>query len=914
MPKLLTSEVILIAIVISLWLISVIICLRRYSIFLCFNKRDVPYYNTNLLEDKNKLNQSESHAFVASSSASPLNQEVETINETGAGPGAVVATGGIVRKESQIFCDGQPMTAANLAANQSTSENKEASRSINASRLAKKRNYISFSSLTNLLMNNNGKHSSSRHQFICDKCQNSQYIYYMKQISSTYNTNLNEQLKRDSYTSTITCNNYFDATSDYFQQKQYNNRHLYYNQSQRRHYHYMPVNNSPQLCSCGSRSKQHTCAHKLNARLKKNNSFDYYFSNGYIYPSSMRGSSSLLSNPLASPKLPQHQQSQQLKGPKVLKKMQTITTLNKKHSASSAASTSLLKKKEECQELLPLNISKRVDTDDDELDMDLKKFTQNAALTTKRSIIKSKHLNLMSLDESALNDYREQHKLNKVIQIENKHKNSKFLLPQTNTATSSFSKANAMQMQQNQQHQEENASNQLSEKRLSTHTNSSNKTRYMLYMPHPNFISLRSGGSDSANSTGLVKHAYSSCDYDNSQEMLSSSSPMQSQSLLPPITYSLKLQQGLAQNTKSSSGQLSASQTSNTNSTNVSPISSSRQQSILSTSQRPINPISSLRRHMFITSRRHAHTTIDHQSPYFDESLVNDLSYFGNDMFAASIVSDSNTFLNSDQQSITTVINNPAHNPVHIITNSSPISNTNISIQPVLTQESPLINMNLLAASPSSFVNVANPTSSPDKAVVASKEENDPNLLNPSWIPMIVRRTLLEMHERAVLSRSDSNIKAKYRSSNHLLHSPTSNKQSSTKSKSKPNRRKKPLSLQNSQDRTIFNSVSVNTAAVASNTTNLLNSFYDELKSKLFSSSNKTSTINATPTSPISASTNLSTVQSNSKQSLQNSTSSNTGANNNYQPKESLTIVVNSPSSNSSNTAGSANDKDIMDT
>lgn len=55
----------------------------------------------------------------------------------------------------------------------------------------------------------------------------------------------------------------------------------------------------------------------------------------------------------------------------------------------------------------------------------------------------------------------------------------------------------------------------------------------------------------------------------------------------------------------------------------------------------------------------------------------------------------------------------------------------------------------------------------------------DPNLLNPKWIPAIVRKTLLDLHHKAV-SKSDSNIKSKI-----------SNKR---------NKEKKPLSLQNSQD------------------------------------------------------------------------------------------------------------------
>lgn len=52
MPILQSSEVFLILLVISLWLLSILLCLRRYSVFLCFHKRDVPFYNVNLINEK----------------------------------------------------------------------------------------------------------------------------------------------------------------------------------------------------------------------------------------------------------------------------------------------------------------------------------------------------------------------------------------------------------------------------------------------------------------------------------------------------------------------------------------------------------------------------------------------------------------------------------------------------------------------------------------------------------------------------------------------------------------------------------------------------------------------------------------------------------------------------------------------
>jgi hypothetical protein len=128
----------------------------------------------------------------------------------------------------------------------------------------------------------------------------------------------------------------------------------------------------------------------------------------------------------------------------------------------------------------------------------------------------------------------------------------------------------------------------------------------------------------------------------------------------------------------------------------------------------------------------------------------------------------------------------------------------------------------------------------------------DTNRLDPMWIPPLVRQTLLDMHKRAVVSRSDSNIKSKHRSSNHLLHSAASIKSSqmqsqqqhratttatgNTKKSLKASRKKKPLSLQNSQDHTVFHSVTPksNTNSTQHSGSNILNLVYDELRSKFF--------------------------------------------------------------------------------
>ena len=245
--------------------------------------------------------------------------------------------------------------------------------------------------------------------------------------------------------------------------------------------------------------------------------------------------------------------------------------------------------------------------------------------------------------------------------------------------------------------------------------------------PHANFISLRSG-SDSVNSWLRPGHSYENSDCNDIDSV---SSIQQSQFLkLPP------------------------------------------QNTILPTSQKPINPISSLKRHMFANSKRCAQTT------FGMDSVANEYSID----FANSMSTNSN----------------------------------NQSVIPAIVDEK-----NTEPNGQESSVQVVN-------------ECNDPNLLNPTWIPLIVRRTLLEMHERAVLSKSDSNIKYKYRSSNHLLHS--------TSKKIKSSRKKKSLSLQNSQDKPAF--YPTNTSNNRSTRSNYLNSFYEELRNRFFQPSELKPTVN----------------------------------------------------------------------
>lgn len=151
-----------------------------------------------------------------------------------------------------------------------------------------------------------------------------------------------------------------------------------------------------------------------------------------------------------------------------------------------------------------------------------------------------------------------------------------------------------------------------------------------LHMPHANFISLRSGGTDSLNSgwgvmgaANLIKPTRS---YDYGDESLNqlesadfytSSSLQHSQFLLPPPSLA-----------------------------SIGPASPSPPQT-----HRPINPISSMRRHMFVNSRRSgAQTTVDNVGTRMNgghgggayDSLI---SYDGSPpgfMVSASFASNSN--------------------------------------------------------------------------------------------------------------------------------------------------------------------------------------------------------------------------------------------------------------------------------
>lgn len=104
---------------------------------------------------------------------------------------------------------------------------------------------------------------------------------------------------------------------------------------------------------------------------------DYYFSNGIIYPNS-RNSSVLM--------MKANNNINHSKG-----KLSNKSLINANRSRVAMTSTPT-------STIMPLN------SDQDVFDENL--------LATKRSVIRNKHFNLMSLDENALNLYRENHKLN----------------------------------------------------------------------------------------------------------------------------------------------------------------------------------------------------------------------------------------------------------------------------------------------------------------------------------------------------------------------------------------------------------------------------------------------------------------------------------------------------------------------
>jgi hypothetical protein len=372
------------------------------------------------------------------------------------------------------------------------------------------------------------------------------------------------------------------------------------------------------------------------------------------------------------------------------------------------------------------------------------------SLHTKRGFIRGKHFNLMSLDDAALNTYREEHKLNQSQQ--EKKKNQTLTIPENNLGIPFMSRS------------EKTVPNTPSPSPTSANEEKSVKwsnSRIHKLSPHANFISLRSGGSDSIYNNSWIKYGRSydieNSENSNSNEIFSSCSLQQSQTLLQPP------------NTSVSSFQNRSSSPLNGNGSYV--------------NNRRAIP-SSLRRHMFVNSKRNAQTTIDYNTNY-EDSVNKDLS--------------NENFVNLEAK------------------------NEN------LTSENSPNELTYVAVNKGEMI------------------EQDPNLLNPTWIPLVVRNTLIEMHEEAVAAKK-SNSKYKIRSTNHLLHSPnkaSQNKQQHASTKIKKYK-KKPLSLQNSKEKKEFLSTSsklINDISNASSNSN----FFEELRAKFF----QKASINRKASSPL---------------------------------------------------------------
>ena len=167
-----------------------------------------------------------------------------------------------------------------------------------------------------------------------------------------------------------------------------------------------------------------------------------------------------------------------------------------------------------------------------------------------------------------------------------------------------------------------NASNTTIDERGGVSVKSST-TRFQKLHPHANFISLRSGGSDSVYNNSWIKHGRSydidNSDNSNSNDIFSSCSLQQSQTLLqlpaqPPHMSVVSFQNNRSSSPLTAATTITATATVATNSVAAS-----------SFPKRAINPISSLRRHMFVNSRRNAQTTIDYNTNY-EDSMNKDLS------------------------------------------------------------------------------------------------------------------------------------------------------------------------------------------------------------------------------------------------------------------------------------------------
>jgi hypothetical protein len=694
MPQLQPSEIFLISLVISLWLISIIICLRRYSLFLCFHKRDVPFYNINLIGDDGTNKDGAAGGSEKSRPLSPMSTSQRTCTylnlNAPTGPG-----GGGGCNSSDEACQ---LSSNFFTTNTTSTPSNQHLHNLN--------NHNVLLSLDQKL-----NRSTASMNFYCHNCKS--YSLRGESLKSVPNATLGG---RWSYT------------------------------------------NKP-LTSWFNKTKLQANSSNLFNDMHSQRDSGSLFKSNKVYVSTNR---------VAAGK----------------------TTMTTNGGGG------------------PLSSSRQL-------------------IQNKRALIRKKHFNLMSLDENALNSYREQHKYNQ--QSQQMRNQNPETIPEHQECE-----------------RESGGGGGTKERPVNTVTTINSRKLCHLatsnHLPHANFISLRSG-SDSVNSSWVKPaHSYDSTSnngmanfIDYSNELYTSSSLQQSQFLqLPPSLINIQNFAASASanssrtniiNNNANGGQHQHFQQHHYHQQTPPPASPVRSGTPppLVTSQRPINPMSSLRRHMFVNSKRNAQTTtLDCPSGYYRgggggagaaDSFNNEQSYD----FAGSL-----SFASSNNQIAAGAAAAGAYSP-------------NLNKEPLPSiLSNPTSRLDLMNTNPNNIDMAA--SSSGVKMETVNECDNNPNLLNPSWIPPIVRQTLLEMHERAVKSKSDSNIKAKYRSSNHLLHSV--HKSSAAKSHKSTaaavaasGRKKKPLSLQNSQDKSMFYSVTPHTSTP---TRSYLNNFYDELKHRLF--------------------------------------------------------------------------------
>ena len=473
------------------------------------------------------------------------------------------------------------------------------------------------------------------------------------------------------------------------------------------------------------------------------------------------------------------------------------------------------------------------------------KSDNTVRITNKRSILRNKHYNLMSLDENALYSYRKQHKINQ-LEHQNKMK-KKFLIAKTNLSvisanSTTLTSTNIDVDELNAPLNETTNFRETPTSTLSSITSSLMPNRTIQFKsrtkaalssmvsPHANFISLCSGPDQSDNNQNNNTHSYTninsnnnlkiknknkidqmgrSYDYDNAD--FNDTSPDSSSK----IHLSSLFQRKSSTNLQNSIPLKNIS---------TIPLKNPYTYDISPKSEREVNQLASMRRKMFVDSRRMAQTNVDYAnlSSKCEDSVYSDSNF---DFFASS--SNNNHYDNSNSNFNLTSTPN---------TNSVVINETKNTVVESETKNNSILDEN--------------------------ENESDSNLLNPSWIPMIVRKALLDIHDRAVLSKSESNIRNRYRSSNHLLHSPTSKNNNNnnsvnnnnnsntnnsaannTTSTTKPNsilkssKKKKSLSLQNSRDKSMYISIDQKDSIMpnhnTSNHSSYLHNFY-ELRAKLF--------------------------------------------------------------------------------